>query len=140
VGTTAVGSQDAFVTPLDTTFLGVEAQATVVDNLLQRDFVHRPVNGRMFESLAVVGLGTMITLPATTVSLSAGAFAALVGLSALWIGAVWLLSTSGVFLSPFHATIGAILAFLFVTVGKFGLERRRADRAIRSSENAILNR
>lgn len=140
VSATPVGNRNIFVTPLDTLFAGVEVQATVADNLLRQDFVHRPANGRMFESLSVVGLGMTVTLLATTISLSAGAITALVGLSALWIGAVWLLSTSGVFLSPFYATAGAILALLFVTVGKVGLERRRAERAIRKVEIFVLNR
>ena len=43
VGTTAVGTREVVATPLDTSFVGVEVQATVADNLLQRDFVHRPV-------------------------------------------------------------------------------------------------
>jgi adenylate cyclase len=57
VGTTALGHAQRMATPLDTSFGGIEVQATVADNLLQQDFVYRPVKGAMFESLAVVGLG-----------------------------------------------------------------------------------
>ena len=42
VGTTALGTREVVATPLDTLFAGVEVQATVADNLLQRDFIHRP--------------------------------------------------------------------------------------------------
>jgi len=37
VGTTALGTREVVATPLDTLFVGVEVQATVADNLLQRD-------------------------------------------------------------------------------------------------------
>ena len=94
----------------------------------------------MFESLAVVGLGMTVTMLATTLGLSAAAVAALVALAAMWTGAVWLLSTSGMFLSPFYPTAGVILAFIFVTLGKVGIERRRAEMAIRKVESTVLNR
>jgi CHASE2 domain-containing sensor protein len=46
VGTTALGTREVVATPLDTQFVGVEVQATAIDNLLQRDFVHaRPPRG-----------------------------------------------------------------------------------------------
>ena len=45
VGTTALGTREVVATPLDTLFAGVEVQATVADNLLQQDFIHRPEHG-----------------------------------------------------------------------------------------------
>ena len=140
VGTTALGNRNVMATPLDTLFVGVEVQATVADNLLQQDFVHRPVNGTTFESLAVVGVGITVILLSTTVSLAAGGVGALVALTASWTGAVWLLSTSGIFLSPLYSTAGVILTLTFVTVGKVGRERRRAEMAIRKVESTVLDR
>jgi adenylate cyclase len=140
VGTTALGHAQSVATPLDTSFVGIEVQATVADNLLQQNFVYRPVKGAMLESLVVVGLGLTVTLLAATLGLSAAALTALVMSAALWAGAVWLLSTSGAFLSPFYPTAGVILAFIFVTLVKVGIERRRAETAIRKIESTILNR
>ena len=42
VGTTALGTREVVATPLDTLFTGVEVQATIADNLLQGDVIHRP--------------------------------------------------------------------------------------------------
>ena len=39
VGTTALGTREVVSTPHDTLFTGVEVQATIADNLLQRDFI-----------------------------------------------------------------------------------------------------
>ena len=40
-------------------FTGVEVQATVADNLLQRDFIRRPEDGVVLETLAVIALGVL---------------------------------------------------------------------------------
>jgi hypothetical protein len=79
-------------------------------------------------------------LLATTFGLSAASFTALLMSAALGAGAVWLLSTSGAFLSPFYPTAGVILALIFVTLAKVRIERRRAETAIRKIESTILNR
>ena len=57
VGTTALGTREVVATPLDTLFAGVEVQATVADNLLQQDFIHRSAFGTAMESLVVLVLG-----------------------------------------------------------------------------------
>ena len=54
VGTTALGTREVVATPLDTLFAGVEVQATVADNLLQRDFIRRPAIGATLESVTVL--------------------------------------------------------------------------------------
>jgi adenylate cyclase len=140
VGTTALGNREVVATPIDTLFVGVEVQATVADNLLQQDFVYRPANALTLESLAVVGLGVPIALLGVTFGLVVSALTGLAALAMLWTGAIWLLSASGAFLSPLYPTAGIVVAVLSVALGKIGLERRRADVAIRKVENTVLNR
>jgi hypothetical protein len=130
VGTTALGTRAAVATPLDTSFVGVEVQATVIDNLLRQDFVYQPVHHRTFESLAVIVLGMTVTMLAVRLGLSAAGFGALVALATMWSGSLWLLSTTGAFMSPLYPTVAVVLAFIFVTVGKVGIERRRAETAL----------
>jgi len=137
VGATALGTREVVATPLDTLFVGVEVQATIADNLLQQDFVHRPVSGSSLEALAVLGLGLVVTLLVAWQGLASGALVAVAGLAALWVGGVWLLSTSGVFLSPLYSTVGVLLAFGSMTVAKFTVERWRAETAIQKVENAV---
>src|SRR6266705_252835 len=62
VGTTALGTREVVATPLDTLFAGVEVQATVADNLLQRDFIQRPQLGTTLESQAALILGIAMAL------------------------------------------------------------------------------
>ena len=129
VGTDALGTLEVVSTPLDTLFAGVEVQATVADNLLQQDFVHRPQLGTTLESVAALGIGLVVSLLIAGVGLSWGALAGAVGLGTFWSGASWLLSTRGVFLSPLFATAGTLAAFADMTLVKFVVEKERADKS-----------
>ena len=129
VGTTALGTREVVATPLDTLFAGVEVQATVADNLLEQDFIGRHELGATLESLAVIALGIVAALLVGRTGLFWGTLAATGGLVTTWWGSVWLLSTSGVLVSPLFPTVGVISALAVMTLAKFALERRRADSA-----------
>jgi len=129
VGTTALGTREVVATPLDTLFAGVEVQATVADNLLEQDFIGRHELGATLESLAVMALGIVAALLVGRTGLFWGTLAATGGLVTTWCGSVWLLSTSGVLVSPLFPTVGVISALAVMTLAKFALERRRADSA-----------
>jgi adenylate cyclase len=136
VGTTALGTREVVATPLDTLFVGVEVQATVADNLLQQDFLRRSQYGTALESLIVLVVG----IAATLVVANAGTLSGLVGIgisiAAVWYLAGWVLSTSGVFVSPVTPTIGVLAALAVVTTVKYVVERGRADTAGRERANA----
>ena len=136
VGTTALGTREVVSTPLDTLFTGVEVQATVADNLLQRDFVHRPEGGVGVEALAVVVLGVISTMLVGWFGVAWGAIAAVASMAAVWAGSVAFMSTSGVFLSPLFPTLGAAAALAAMTMAQSSLERVRADRAGREKTTA----
>jgi CHASE2 domain-containing sensor protein len=129
VGTTALGTREVVATPIDTLFAGVEVQATVADNLLQQDFIRRPEYGVVVETQIVLGLGFFAALLVGRLGLVRGGFGVAVCLAAVWGGAVWLMSANGAFLSPVFPTLGLISALGTMAVGRFTLERRRADQA-----------
>ena len=105
VGTTALGTREVVATPLDTLFAGVEVQATVADNLLQQDFISRSQFVTTLESLATFALGLTVAALVANTGLFAGAVVGAGGIAVLWSAAVWLLSTSGVFISPMAPTV-----------------------------------
>ena len=136
VGTTALGTREVVATPLDTLFVGVEVQATVADNLLQQDFISRSQFGTVIEGLVVVAAGIAFTwLVASTGTLS-GVLGSGISIAALWYLAGWVLSASGVFVSPLMPTIGVLAAMAVMTLVKFTVERGRADTAGRDKTNA----
>lgn len=136
VGTTALGTREVVATPLDTLFVGVEVQATVADNLLQKDFLSRSQLGSVADALLVIVPGIAVTwLVASTGALS-GVLGSGLAIAAAWYFAGSVLSTTGVFVSPFLSTIGVIAALGVMTLAKFAVERGRADTAGREKTNA----
>ena len=129
VGTTALGTREVVSTPLDTLFAGVEVQATIADNLLQGDFIRRPEFASALETQIVIGLGLVAALLVRRFGLGWGGLGLGLCLAAAWAGAVWLMANRGVFLSPLFPTLGLAGAIGAMTLARFTIERRRADRA-----------
>lgn len=138
VGTSALGTREVVSTPLDTLFTGVEVQATVADNLLERDFLHRPEHAVVLEALAVLILGVIVTLVAARFGAGWGAGGVAACLIVVWAGAIALLSRYGALLSPLYPTLGLTSTLAFVTGAQAVLERVRADRAGR--DKAVTQR
>jgi adenylate cyclase len=106
VGTTALGTREVVATPLDTLFVGVEVQATVADNLLQRDFFGRPQHAVVIETMLVLLLGIAATLVVRRLGGTWGSGTVIATAAALWAGCAALLSSTGAFVSPLYPTMG----------------------------------
>ncbi|HEY3158097.1 MAG TPA: CHASE2 domain-containing protein [Vicinamibacterales bacterium] len=130
VGTTALGTREVVATPLDTLFTGVEVQATVADNLLQQDSVHRPAYAVALETEVTFGLGIALVLLVRKKGIGWGTAAATTGLVMLWGAAILLMSAMSVLLSPLFPTLGVTTSLAAMTVAGFAIERRRADHAV----------
>jgi adenylate cyclase len=129
VGTTALGTREVVATPLDTQFVGVEVQATAIDNLLQRDFASRSAFGPFIDTLiAVLAPGAVLALVAGS-GVTAGLAGAGILIGALWWGAAWLLGAYGTFISPLAPSVGVLVTLAVVTLARFTVERSRAARA-----------
>jgi adenylate cyclase len=129
VGTTALGTREVVATPLDTQFVGVEVQATAIDNLLQRDFLHRSAFGPFIDGTLAVAAPGAVLLLVTGSGVTAGLAGAGVLIASMWWGAAWLLAELGLFISPLSPTAGVLVTLAVVTLARFTLERSRATRA-----------
>ena len=127
IGTTALGTREVVATPLDTLFVGVEVQATVADNLIQRDFMYRPEHGVTLETQVVIGLGTITALVGARFGLIWGAIVSMSFLVAAWTGSRSLLATDGAYFSPLYPSLSILASMAAMTIAGFGVERRRAE-------------
>ena len=127
IGTTALGTREVVATPLDTLFVGVEVQATVADNLIQRDFMYRPEHGVTLETQVVIGLGTIAALVVARFGLIWGAIVSMSFLVAAWTGSRSLLATDGAYFSPLYPSLSILTSMAAMTIAGFGVERRRAE-------------
>ncbi len=129
VGTTALGTREVVATPLDTLFAGVEVQATVADNLLQQDFLHRPEHAVALETQTVLAAGLFSALAVGWLGLAWGALLVVGLLATIWIAAISVMSAGGAFFSPLFPTAGLTSALAAMTVAQYAIARRHAVRA-----------
>ena len=134
VGTTALGTREVVSTPLDTLFTGVEVQATMADNLIQQDSVHRPSYAAALETDVVMALGILLILLVRRFGLNWGALVTSMAVAMVWGGAIFLMSTRGIFLSPLLPTLYLATSLAAMTVARVTIERRRADDAGEETE------
>ena len=125
LGTTAVGLGEPRSTPLDPVFPGVEIHATILDNLLRKDFLSRPnwVPGLAFLLVLISGVGTTVLLSRTGAVWSFF-FLGLFSLG-LWQGSGWLLRLKGIDLSPFFPLVTIGILFSALTLLKYRQEEKR---------------
>jgi adenylate cyclase len=98
--------------------------------------VRRSQLGATLESQTALALGIAVALLVARMGVVSGVLGGAGSIVALWFVALWLLSTSGVFVSPLAPTIGVTSALAVMTLAKFAVERRRAESAGREKTNA----
>jgi CHASE2 domain-containing sensor protein len=125
VGTSASGMKELKPTPFDPVFPGVEVHATVVDNLLRKDFLSRPPWVPGVESLGALVFGLLSTLILAWTG--AGWSPLLLGGTGLglWQASVWTFRNEGIFVSPVLPLLILVCNFSLITLIKFWREEQR---------------
>jgi len=113
-----------------------ELQATVIDNLLQGDFIRRPGSARIGEVvLAVVIAVAAIALLTHTHSLWAFGAVVLVAFG-VWPVCALVLSNAGILLSPLPATTALVIDLGVLSLFQYRTEHRRAERTAKELASA----
>jgi CHASE2 domain-containing sensor protein len=136
VGASALGLDDRVATPVDTTLPGVELHATVLDELLRRDFVRRPPLARALELGLALGASGLAALTVVMVGLPWSVPVLLGAGAALWWGALWALDARGVVVSPLLPWLALGGSFGALGLVRYVGEHGRADRATRDLRQA----
>ncbi len=122
VGTSAAGLKDIRTTPFDQNFPGVEAHATVVDNILMNDFIERPVWAFGMEFLLVIVVGVLTTVLLTWASAALSVVPVVLSAAGLWFGSVYMMEQNGFYVSPEYPMLLLIGNFTLLTLIKFWRE------------------
>jgi adenylate cyclase len=119
VGTSASGMKEFKSTPFDPIFPGVEIHATVVDNILKKDFLSRPKWAPGLESLLVLVLGILSSFILAWAGV--GWSLLLLGSAAVvvWQTSVWAFQGEGIFISPVLSLLVLVCNFFFMALVKF---------------------
>jgi adenylate cyclase len=125
VGTSASGLKELKPTPFDPVFPGVEVHATVVDNILKKDFVSRPRWAAGLESSGVLVLGFISALILAWTG--AGWSSLLLGVIGVgvWQASAWTFRNEGIFVSPVLPLIVLVCNFSILTFFRFWQEEQR---------------
>ncbi|WP_421902916.1 CHASE2 domain-containing protein [Maridesulfovibrio sp.] len=122
MGTSAAGLRDLRVTPFASDYPGVEVHATIVDNILTRDFILKPdwVPGLELVLVMVAGLISMALL---TWSRSMWMILpiAVMG-TGIFYGSLYVFQTYNAYLTPMYALIALGTNFTLLTLIKFWRE------------------
>jgi len=125
VGTSASGMKELKSTPFDPVFPGVEVHATVVDNILKKDFLSRPKWGPGLESLLTLAFGLLSTI---TLAWTGAGWSSLLlagtGVGA-WQASGWTFRTEGIFISPVMPLMVLVCNFSLITFIKFCRDEQR---------------
>ncbi len=125
VGTTASGMKEFKATPFDPVFPGVEVHASVVDNILKKDFLSRPKWAPGLESLLVLVLGLLSSFILAWTGAGWSSFLlAGVGVG-LWQASVWMFQTESIFVSPILPLMALVCNFFLTTLLKYWHEEKR---------------
>ena len=131
VGTSASGLKELRSTPFDPVFPGVEVHATVVDNILKKDFISRPQWAVGLESLGVLVLGLISAfILAWTGAGWSSLFLGVVGMG-VWQASVWTFRNEGIFISPVLPLIVLVCNFSLLTFFRFWHEEQRVKESTR---------
>lgn len=122
IGTSASGLKDIRATPLDPGFPGVEAHATVVDDILSGQILSVPdwAPGLEFLGMLAGGLATTFLLMWARASWIALPVLCMGG--AMWYGSVFFYREQEYFISPMYSYITLGLTFITLTLIKFWRE------------------
>jgi adenylate cyclase len=131
VGTSASGLKELRATPFDPVFPGVEVHATVVDNILKRDFISRPKWAAGLESLGMLVLGLVSAFILAWAG--PGWSSLLLGVIGVgvWQASAWTFQNEGIFLSPVLPWIVLVCNFTILTFFRFWHEEQRVKERTR---------
>jgi len=124
VGTFAAGLNDFHATPFDPVYPGTEVHATIVDNIVQGDFLRHPAWAPGIELLVGV-LISLLTIALLTYGRALWSIP-VIALSAagLWFASKWYLVSRGIFVSPVVPFMMLAVNFSFLSALKFWREER----------------
>jgi adenylate cyclase len=129
IGATALGLYDLRVTPLSSNMPGVEAQANIIANIVQGDFLRRVEKSTEVMFIAATGLLMVLFLPRAGAFLSAGLCFSV--LASYLLFTYYLFARYGLWISAIHPGLNIVMTYGAVTIYRYASEEKE-KRRIRS--------
>ena len=128
LGASASGLRDIRATPVDPSMNGVEVSATIVDNILNQDFLTAPGWVRGLDVAVILLLGLLSTALLTWVRALWGVLGVIALGAAVWFTSVWLLADQHLVVSPVTPLAALGLNLTCLASCRYFIEEFRARR------------
>jgi adenylate cyclase len=119
IGATAQGMYDLRVTPYGPTFPGVEIRATVMQNLLDDDFINRPKWMNKVDGAAIVLLGALLAWVLPRMGYWGGGALTLALFATYVLVAVVLFRVQLLWLNVVYPSVAILVVFVSSTISKY---------------------
>lgn len=125
VGTSAIGLKELLNTPFGQIFPGVEVHATVVDNLLNNDFISAPSWSNGIIMMLILGSGIILSLFIAFRSAAFVFVVMLIFVVGLWLTTQQVFFRTGLFIGTVFPIAAVICNYMFLTLLKHRLEEKK---------------
>jgi adenylate cyclase len=124
VGATAIGIYDLRNTPFSPVYPGVEIHATVIDNVLRNQFIHKPKWTKIYDCLTILILGFLMGSVVTRISAVKGLFFGLMLFTIHILLSHWLFGQYRIWVSMVYPLVAGVLVYTCLTVYHYVTEER----------------
>lgn len=124
VGATATGIYDLRVTPYSTVYPGVEIHATVIDNILNQDFLLKSAWTTFFDFCSITIFGLVMGIAVPRFRAIPGMFLSFLIIGVFIIANVLIFSQLNVWLNVVYPVLTMIVIYLGITVYRYVTEER----------------
>ncbi len=124
VGATAIGIYDLRVTPFGATYPGVEIHATVIDNILHRNFLTHSSFTRFIDLCAIILFGLLMGMIIPRLKAVTGIFYALIIIGIFVAINMFLFSRYNIWLNLIYPALTMIFIYLGITVYRYITEEQ----------------
>lgn len=141
VGTTAIGLYDTRNTPVSSSgeYPGLEVHATIINNILGQEFLHKPEWAKAYDALVILFLGFISGAIISRLSALKGFLFATGLFIAYSLVNRWLFVRSGLWLNLVYPLLTIALVYVCLTVSRYFTEERER-RKIRGAFNHYVSR
>lgn len=125
IGTSADGLKEVRTTPCDPIFPGVEVHATIVDNMLNKDFISIPDWYNSFILLLIAALILLLSLVIAYSGSVMGFFVMFIFIAGLWMLTESTFVRMGLFIGTAFPMVSIVCHYIFITALKYRMEEKK---------------
>jgi adenylate cyclase len=124
VGATATALPDLHTIPYGPSYPGVEMHATVIENILDQDFLQRPQWFRLLDVMVILGTGLLLGLAALYFKAFGTATLLTFGIGGYLLADYVLFTQQGLWIHTVYPVFSQLLVYFGITLYRFTFEER----------------